>query len=76
MTTNLKKETTEKTIDMEGNEKTEVVNLELSVMDGENERGSVHISKHGVNFSLYGGEYDIEEWKTKIENLIKKEIAE
>lgn len=44
-------------------------------MDGDNERGSVHISKHGVNLSLYGGVYDIEEWKTKIETLIQKEIV-
>ena len=47
-------------------------------MEGENEnvKGNVHISQNSVSFSIYNSNYDIQEWKTKIENLLtEKEPA-
>ena len=68
----LQKELIEKTLNEEGLEQEKTQSLSYEIVEGENEnvRGNVHISQNSVSFSIYNSTYDIQEWKTKIENLI------
>ena len=76
----LQKELIEKTLNEEGVEVQETQSLSYEIVEGENEnvKGNVHISQNSVSFSIYNSNYDIQEWKTKIEELItnKEEITE
>ena len=78
----LNKEIIEKTLNEDGVEQQETQSLsyEIVEVEGENEnvKGNVHISQNSVSFSIYNSNYDIQEWKTKIEELIttEKEITE
>ena len=71
MQTKLVKETIERTLNELQEEVDNTVSIEYRVLD-ENEAqvGSAVISKHGVNISLYGSEFDIEEWTEKVNNLL------
>ena len=64
------KETIEKTMDENNEEVMTTISAEYSIQTEDGKSGSVNISKHGVSFNLYGGEFDIEEWKTKITELL------
>lgn len=71
MTTKLVKETIERTLNELQEEVDNTVSIEFKVLDeNENQVGSAVISKYGVNISLYGSEFDIEEWTTKVNNLL------
>lgn len=76
----LQKELIEKTLNEEGLEQEKTQSLSYEIVDGENEnvKGNVHLSQNSVSFSIYNSTYDIQEWKTKIEELIttEKEITE
>ena len=76
----LQKELIEKTLNEEGLEQEKTQSLSYEIVEGENEnvKGNVHISQNSVSFSIYNSTYDINEWKTKIEELIttEKEITE
>ena len=71
----LQKELIEKTLNEEGVEQQETRSLSYDIVEGENEnvKGNVHIFQNSVSFSIYNSTYDIQEWKTKIENLITTE---
>ena len=74
----LQKELIEKTLNEEGVEQEKTQSLSYEIVEGENEnvKGNVHISQNSVSFSIYNSNYDIQEWKTKIENLLtEKEPA-
>ena len=71
MTTKLIKRTIEETTGTEGEVVEKVVAIEFKVLDeNENQVGSAVISKHGVNISLYGSEFDIEDWTEKVNNFL------
>lgn len=71
MTTKLVKETIERTLNELQEEVDNTVSIEFKVLDeNENQVGSAVISKHGVNISLYGSEFDIEEWTEKVNNFL------
>ena len=74
----LQKELIEKTLNEEGVEQEKTQSLSYEIVEGENEnvKGNVHISQNSVSFSIYNSTYDINEWKTKIENLITTEKEE
>ena len=74
----LQKELIEKTLNEEGVEVQETQSLSYEIVEGENEnvKGNVHISQNSVSFSIYNSNYDIQEWKTKIEELITTEKEE
>ena len=79
MTTKLVKETIERTLNEAQEEVEKTVSIEYNVLDeNENQVGSAHISQHGVNISLYGGEFDIEEWVNRLNGLlnIDEEVVE
>ena len=79
MTTKLVKETIERTLNDVQEEVEKTVSIEYKVLDeNENQVGSAHISQHGVNISLYGGEFDIEEWVSRLNGLlnIEEEVVE
>ena len=79
MKTKLVKETIERTLNELQEEVEKTVSIEYSILDeNENQVGSAHISQHGVNISLYGKEYDIEEWVSRLNGLlnIEEEVEE
>jgi len=78
MTLKLQKELIEKTLNEEGVEQQETQSLSYDIVEGENVKGNVHLSRNSVSFSVYNSTYDIHEWKLKIEDLIttEKEITE
>jgi hypothetical protein len=71
MQTKLVKETIERTLNELQEEVEKTVSIEYKVLDeNENQVGSAHISQHGVNISLYGSEFDIEDWTEKVNNFL------
>jgi hypothetical protein len=46
--------------------------------ENENQVGSAHISQHGVNISLYGSEFDIHDWVSRLKAFlnIDEEVVE
>lgn len=66
----LVKEMIEKTLDTEGVEVLNTISVDYNIQEADEIIGSVNISQYGVNFNLYGSNYDIDEWKTKINNLL------
>ena len=71
MKTKLVKETIERTLNDVQEEIDNTISIEFKVLDeNENQVGSAVISKHGVNISLYGSEFDIEEWELRVNNLL------
>ena len=71
MKTKLVKETIERTLNELQEEVEKTVSIEYNVLDeNENQVGSAHISQHGVNISLYGSEFDIEDWTEKVNNFL------
>ena len=71
MQTKLVKETIERTLNELQEEVDNTVSIEFKVLDeNENQVGSAVISKHGVNISLYGSEFDIEEWELRVNNFL------
>ena len=71
MTTKLIKETIERTLNDVQEEIKKTVSIEYNILDeNENRVGSAHISQHGVNISLYGREFDIEDWTEKVNNFL------
>ena len=74
MTTKLVKETIERTLNELQEEVEKTVSIEYNVLDeNENQVGSAHISQHGVNISLYGKEYDIEDWVSRLNGFLNIE---
>ena len=74
MQTKLVKETIERTLNELQEEVEKTVSIEYKVLDeNENQVGSAHISQHGVNISLYGKEYDIEEWVSRLNGFLNIE---
>ena len=79
MTTKLVKETIERTLKELQEEVENTVSIEYKVLDeNENQVGSAHISQHGVNISLYGSEFDIEDWVSRLKAFlnIDEEVVE
>ena len=71
MQTKLVKETIERTLNELQEEVDNTVSIEYKVLDeNENQVGSAVISKYGVNISLYGSEFDIEEWELRVNNFL------
>ena len=71
MQTKLVKETIERTLNEVQEEVDNTVSIEYKVLDeNENQVGSAVISKYGVNISLYGSEFDIEEWTERVNNFL------
>ena len=71
MTTKLVKETIERTLNKLQEEVEKTVSIEYNILDeNENQVGSAHISQHGVNISLYGSDFDIEDWTEKVNNFL------
>jgi len=71
MKTKLVKETIERTLNEVQEEIDNTVSIEFKVLDeNENQVGSAVISKYGVNISLYGSEFDIEEWELRVNNFL------
>ena len=77
MKTKLVKETIERTLNEVQEEVEKTVSIEYNILDeNEVQVGSAHISQHGVNISLYGKEYDIEEWVSRLNGLLNIEEEE
>ena len=79
MTTKLVKETIERTLNELQEEVEKTVSIEYNILDeNEVQVGSAHISQHGVNISLYGKEYDIHDWVSRLNSLlnIEEEVVE
>ena len=79
MVTKLIKRTIEETVDAQDEIVEKVVAIEMAILDENgNEVGSAHISQHGVNISLYGREFDIEDWVSRLNGLlnIEEEVVE
>jgi hypothetical protein len=80
MTTKLVKETIERTLNDVQEEVEKTVSIEYNILDeNEVQVGSAHISQHGVNISLYGSEFDIEEWVSRLKaflNIDEEEVEE
>ena len=77
MTTKLVKETIERTLNELQEEVEKTVSIEYNILDeNEVQVGSAHISQHGVNISLYGKEFDIEEWEGRLNSFlnVKEEV--
>lgn len=71
MTTKLVKETIERTLNEVQEEVERTISIEYNILDeNENQVGSAHISQHGVNISLYGSTFDIEEWELRVNNFL------
>ena len=71
MQTKLVKETIERTLNEVQEEVENTVSIEFNVLDeNENQVGSAVISKHGVNISLYGSDFDIEEWTERVNDFL------
>jgi len=74
MTTKLVKETIERTLNDVQEEVNNTVSIEYNVLDeNENQVGSAVISKHGVNISLYGSEFDINDWASRLNGFLNIE---
>ena len=74
MTTKLIKRTIEETTNAVGEVVEKVVAIEFKVLDeNENQVGSAVISKHGVNISLYGSEFDIHDWVSRLNDFLNIE---
>ena len=74
MKTKLVKETIEKTLNELQEEVEKTVSIEYKVLDeNENQVGSAHISQHGVNISLYGLEFDIHDWGSRLNDFLNIE---
>ena len=77
MTTKLVKETIERTLNELQEEVEKTVSIEYKVLDeNENQVGSAHISQHGVNISLYGSEFNIEDWTARVNNFLNNKENE
>ena len=79
MTTKLVKETIERTLNELQEEVEKTVSIEYNIIDeNEVQVGSAHISQHGVNISLYGKEYDIHDWVSRLKAFlnIDEEVVE
>ena len=79
MTTKLVKETIERTLNELQEEVEKTVSIEYNILDeNEVQVGSAHISQHGVNISLYGKEYDIHDWVSRLNDFlnIDEEVVE
>ena len=74
MQTKLVKETIERSLNEVQEEVNSTVSIEYNILD-ENERqvGSAHISQHGVNISLYGSEFDIKDWASRLNGFLNIE---
>ena len=71
MTTKLVKETIERTLNELQEEVDNTISIEFKVLDeNESQVGSATISKYGVNISLYGSDFDIEEWELRVNNFL------
>lgn len=71
MKTKLVKETIERTLNELQEEVEKTVSIEYKVSDeNENQVGSVHISQYGISISLYGSEFNIEEWTARVNNFL------
>ena len=67
----LVKETIERTLNEVQEEIDNTISIEFKVLDeNESQVGSAVISKYGVNISLYGSEFDIEEWELRVNNFL------
>ena len=74
MTTKLVKETIERTLNELQEEVERTISIEYNILDeNENQVGSVHISQHGVNISLYGSEFDIHDWASRLNDFLNVE---
>jgi len=74
MKTKLVKETIERTLNELEEEVEKTVSIEYKVLDdNENQVGSAHISQHGVNISLYGKEFDIHDWASRLNGFLNVE---
>ena len=74
MTTKLVKETIERTLNELQEEVEKTVSIEYKVLDdNETQVGSAHISQHGVNVSLYGSEFDINDWASRLNGFLNIE---
>ncbi len=74
MTTKLVKETIERTLNDVQEEVEKIVSIKFYVLDeNENQVGSAHISQHGVNISLYGSEFDIHDWASRLNDFLNVE---
>jgi hypothetical protein len=79
MKTKLVKETIERILNELQEEVEKTVSIEYKVLDeNENQVGSANISQHGVNISLYGSEFDIKDWESRLNAFlnIEEEIEE
>ena len=79
MQTKLVKETIERTLNDVQEEVEKTVSIEYNILDeNEVQVGSAHISQHGVNISLYGKEYDIHDWVSRLKAFlnIDEEVVE
>ena len=77
MQTKLVKETIERTLNEAQEEVEKTVSIEYKVLDeNENQVGSAHISQHGVNISLYGSEFNIEDWTARVNNFLNNKENE
>ena len=77
MKTKLVKETIERTLNELQEEVEKTVSIEYKVLDeNENQVGSAHISQHGVNISLYGSEFDIHDWVSRLNGFLNVEEDE
>ena len=79
MKTKLVKETIERTLNELQEEVEKTVSIEYNILDeNEVQVGSAHISQHGVNISLYGKEYDIHDWVSRLKAFlnIDEEVVE
>ena len=73
------KETIERTLNELQEEIDNTVSIEFKVLDeNENQVGSASISRHGVNISLYGREFDIHDWASRLNDFlnIEEEVEE
>ena len=74
MKTKLVKETIDRSLNELQEEVEKTVSIEYNVLDeNENQVGSAHISQHGVNISLYGREFDIEDWVSRLNGFLNVE---
>ena len=74
MQTKIVKETIERTLNDVQEEVNSTVSIEYNILDeNENQVGSAHISQHGVNVSLYGREFDIHDWASRLNGFLNVE---
>ena len=74
MKTKLVKETIERTLNELEEEVEKTVSIEYNIIDeNEVQVGSAHISQHGVNISLYGKEFDIHDWASRLNGFLNVE---